>query len=322
MHNERTNRTPSLRHVGLDFVRVTEAAAIAASAWIGSGDKLSADRDATDAMRESLWRIDFAGVVAIGEGEKDGSYGLFKGDFVGHGYNWPGTEASYDLAVDPIDGTTPTVISGPEAMSVLAVGERGSMCSTEEHYMLKLAVGPKVASAFLDLHAPLAENLAQVAEALEKPLDKLTVCMLNRPRHENYIEEIRSLGARLKLIQDCDVSGAIATCREDSGVDAYFGVGGAPEGVITAAAIKCLGGTLLTQVWHDGEAYGPVLSEEALVRGPCAFAATGITSGSLLRGVRWTWRGPVTCSMFCRSESGTVRFMETEHGNKLISQKG
>jgi len=322
-HDERLKKKPSLKHISMDFVRVTEAAAIAASAWVGSGDKLSADRDATEAMRDRFNRLNFMGKVAIGEGKKDGSYGLFKGDKVGcpslsremiqEGMR---DATPYDLAVDPIDGTTPTVNSGPEAMSVLAVAGKDCMHDTEEYYMLKLAVGPRVAAgAYLDLHAPITKNLQQVARALEKPVDKLTVCMLNRPRHEEYIKQIRSVGARLKLIQDCDVSGAIATCRDDSGVDVLFGVGGAPEAVITAAAVKCLGGKFLAQVWRDGTLHGEVMSEEGLVKGPCAFAATGITTGSLLRGVRWTWHGPVTHSMYCRSESGTVRWIETEHGN-------
>jgi fructose-1,6-bisphosphatase II len=313
-HAERLEQSSRLKEISLDLVRVTEAAAIAASAWVGSGDKLSADRDATEAMRDRLNHLNFRGVVRIGEGKKDNSYGLFKGDSVG-----PSSAAAYeyDLALDPIDGTTPTVTSGPEAMSVLAVAERDTMFDTEDYYMLKLAVGPEVAIADIELSLdrPLAETLRSIAAVLCKPITKLTVCMLNRPRHDAYIRDIRRLGTRLKLIQDCDISGAIACCLPEREIDLLFGVGGAPEAVLTAAAVKCFGGRLLAQVWHDGAVKGPVLSEEELVRGPCAFAATGVTNGSLLSGVRWTPRGPTTSSLFCRSVSRTVRWIRTWHGN-------
>jgi len=313
-HAERLQGEGRLKEISLDLVRVTEAAAIAASAWVGSGDKLSADRDATEAMRDRLNRLRFRGVVRIGEGKKDQSYGLFKGDVVGSA---AADAYEYDLAVDPIDGTTPTVTSGPEAMSVLAVARRGAMFDTDEFYMLKLAVGPEVAAAGLDLslERPLAETLAAIAGVLGKPVAKLTVCMLNRPRHEAYIREIRALGTRLKLIQDCDISGAIACCLPEREIDLLYGVGGAPEAVLTAAALKCFGGRLLGQVWRDGVLSGPVLCEEEMVRGACAFVATGITNGSLLAGVRWTPRGPTTASMFCRSLSRTVRWIRTWHGN-------
>jgi fructose-1,6-bisphosphatase II len=313
-HEERLHGDGRLKEISLELVRVTEAAAIAASAWVGSGDKLAADRDATAAMRDRLNRLTFRGAVRIGEGIKDKSEGLFKGEHVGA----PGPDSyEYDLAVDPIDGTTPTVTSGPEAMSVLAVAERGTMFDTDDFYMLKLAVGPEAAAAGIDLSLgrPLAETLRAVAGVLGKPVDKLTVCMLNRPRHEAYIREIRRLGTRLKLIQDCDISGAIACCLPERDIDLLYGVGGAPEAVLAAAAVKCFGGRLLGQVWQDGVLRGPVLGEEELVRGACAFAATGITNGSLLAGVRWTPRGPSTSSVFCRSVSRTIRWINTWHGN-------
>jgi len=313
-HAERLEGDGRLKEISLDLARVTEAAAIAASAWVGSGDKLSADRDATEAMRDRLNRLSFRGAVRIGEGKKDNSHGLFKGDLVG---STDPDAYEYDLAVDPIDGTTPTAESGPEAMSVLAVADRGAMFDTDEYYMLKLAVGPEVAAAGIELslEQPLEDTLQDVAEVLGKPVEKLTVCMLNRPRHEAYIREIRRLGARLKLIKDCDISGAIACCLPEREIDLLFGVGGAPEAVLAAAAVKCFGGRLRGQVWVDGELHGPVLGEEEMVRGACAFAATGVTNGSLLAGVRWTPRGPTTSSMFCRSVSQTIRWIKTWHGN-------
>lgn len=313
-----------MKQVNLDLIRVTEAAAIAGSAWIGSGNKLEADRAATNAMRERLDRIDIAGSIKIGEGKKDCSYGLFKGDFVGKGWEYDENERrvivknfpEMDIALDPIDGTTPTVISGPEAMSVIAISEKDTMYDTDEHYMLKLAVSGYVAKRVnLSLEAPLSVLCEQVADALDKPVDKLTVCILNRPRHENYIREMRDLGVRIKLIQDCDISGAIAAA-DGGNIDMQFGIGGAPEAVVTAAAVKCLKGFFLSKLWSQEKgSYGEVFSHDDLVKSHCSFAATGITDGSLLKGVRWTSRGPTTYSVFMRSESGTVRWVETRHGN-------
>lgn len=302
-----------MRSFNLDLVRVTEAAAIAASAWVGSGNKELADRDATAAMRERLNAIDIAAVVRIGEGKKDNSPGLFGGERVGKATSGP----VYDIAVDPIDGTRPTVNSGPEAVSVIAVGEEGSMFCTEEHYMHKLAYGPAIAAACnLDIRDPLEVNLRKAAAASGKPINKLFVCILDRPRHAHWIKQMRQLGVRIKLIQDCDVSGAISTCRPESGIDICFGIGGAPEAVITAGALKCLRGDFQAQI-ADGNAniQAKVFQIEDLLRGPAVFAATGITDGSILQGVRFTERGPVTHSMSMRSTSGTVRFIETQHGN-------
>ena len=311
-----------MKHIGLDLVRVTEGAAIAASAWVGSGNKLLADRDATDAMRRRLNNMSFKGFIRIGEGIKDQSYGLFKGEEVGNFSSEyePGLSNSpkiYDIGVDPIDGTTPTVTSGPEATSVIAISEKNSMFDTEEHYMLKLAVGaaiPPWKASQLNFSMPLPDICNFVADALGKPVDKLMVCILNRPRHELWIKQMRDLGVRIKLIQDCDISGAIATCLPDGGIDMQFGVGGAPEAAITAAAMKCLNGFFLAQLWNQN-LFGPEMNQDQLVQGPCAFAATGITDGSLLNGVRWTTRGPVTNSVFMRSESRTVRWLTTNHGN-------
>lgn len=318
-HDERVAKPGPLKEIGMEFCRVTEAAAIAASAWVGSGDKLAADKAATDAMEARLEGIEsFAARVAIGEGKKDNAPGLFKGDCVGGAWDMPSDPRCFDLAVDPIDGTTPTANGGPEAMSVLAVAGEGCMYDTEEHYMLKLVVGPSAAGLYLEIDAPLRDTLSKLAEALGKPVEKLTVCMLNRPRHEGFIKEVRHLGARLKLIQDCDVSGAIAACiegEEGHGIDLLYGVGGAPEAVLAAAAVKSFGGNMYAQVWRDGCLRGGVETEENLVKGHCVFVATGITDGSLLKGVRWTRRGPKTHTLFCRSESGTIRWNESWHGN-------
>lgn len=312
-----------MRNISMDLIRVTEAAAISASAWVGSGNKLDADKDATAAMRNRLDKMPIYGSVQIGEGKKDGSYGLFKGDIVGQGFlekdlehpgRVPASYPEYDIAVDPIDGTTPTVNSGPEATSVIAIAEKGAMFDTEEHYMLKLAVSGYVAKRTnLYLSTPVEDLCRQVADVLNKPVDKLMVCILNRPRHEQYIQSMRNLGVRIKLIQDCDISGAIAAV--EGNIDMQFGVGGAPEAVLTAAAVKCLGGFFLSQIWKDGELRGSVMTHDDLVRSHCCFAATGITDGSLLRGVSWGDHGPKTHSIFMRSESGTVRWVETRHGN-------
>lgn len=300
----------------MELIKVTEEAAIAASSWVGSGNKLEADRVATDAMQKRLSRIEgFTGHIRIGEGKKDESYGLFKGDMISgpFGTRW---NEQYDIAVDPIDGTTPTVTSGPDAMSVMAVADKDSMYETDEFYMLKLAVSGYVAKRTnLYLSTPLPELCKQVAAVLDKPTDKLTVCILNRPRHEEWIKQMRSIGVRIKLIQDCDISGAI-TAADGGNIDMQFGVGGAPEAVITAAAVKCLDGFFLSQVWDkDVGLKGDVFTHDDLVRSHCYFSATGITDGSLLKGVRWTSHGPVTHSLFMRSSSGTVRWIETRHGN-------
>jgi fructose-1,6-bisphosphatase II len=309
-----------MNQLSLDLVRVTEAAAIAASAWVGTGKKEEADQAATEEMRERLNQIDFAARVAIGEGKKDESYGLFCGELVGlHRRLYSETHPPrYELCVDPIEGTRPTVQSGPEALSVLGVAEgAGSLMTTEHFYALKLAYGPKIADEIeLDIDAPLAETLTRASRVLNKPVHKLLVCILDRPRHQPFIDELRRLGARIKLIQDCDVSGAVATCRPDSGVDLYYGVGGAPEAVIAACAIKCLGGHIQMQIAEDSGRTkpGPVYQTDDLVRGDCVFVATGITDGSLLQGTRFTERGAVTHSVFMRSRSHTIRWFTTEHG--------
>jgi fructose-1,6-bisphosphatase II len=295
---------------------VTEASAIEASAWIGSGNKEAADKAATEAMRDRLNQMDFAGKIVIGEGKKDHSYGLFEGELLGKFVKDP-RQKSYDIAVDPIDGTRPTVSSGPEAMSVIAVAEEGSLFSTPEFYMNKLAYGPGIAKV-CDLHLtdPLKVTIAKVSKGIGKDISKIMVCILDRPRHEKMISELRSIGVRIKLIQDCDISGAIATCSGESGIDLLYGIGGAPEGVITACAMKCLRGGLQIQVVKkDCTLADPrVYTVDDLVKSHCVFAATGITDGSLLRGVRFFNHALLTHSIFMRSISGTIRWLTVSHG--------
>ena len=307
-----------MRNINLDLIRVTEAAAIAASKWVGSGNKELADKAATDSMRSRLNRIVMDGTIVIGEGEKDESYGLFGGERVGSS---PETSEAiaYDIAVDPIEGTTPTVTSGPEAISTMSVSKSGCMYSTDYFYTRKLAYGPKIKSRVtLSLSDSLDKIVELTAKAIDKELSEVTVCILDRPRHDKDIKLLRELGVRIKLIKDCDVSGAVATCLRESGVDLLYGIGGAPEAVLSACAIKCLGGDFQCQDVNKAENWksvSPVLGVEDLVKGPCVFVATGITTGSILRGVRWTSHGPVTNSVFMRSESGTVRWLEVNHGN-------
>jgi fructose-1,6-bisphosphatase class II len=305
-----------LKDINLDMVRVTEAAAIAASAWVGSGDKKAADHAATEAMRARLNALDIAGRVVIGEGIKDESAGLFAGEIVGLHASRKDAK-TYDLAVDPIEGTRPTVNSGPEALSVLAVAGKDSLYSTREFYMNKLAYGPEIArKTVLSITDPMKKTVTLVSKATGKEPTKIVACVLDRPRHEKLIAELRSLGVRIKLIQDCDVSAAIATCLPESGIDFLVGIGGAPEAVVTACAMKCLRGDFQAQtVSKDGTVSSDILGLEDLVKGPCAFAATGITNGSLLRGVRYVPEGPVTNSVFMRSISGTVRWLTATHGN-------
>jgi fructose-1,6-bisphosphatase II len=303
-----------MKQINLDLVRVTEGAAISASYWIGSGDKESADKAASEAMKNRLERLESSFKVVIGEGKKDNSYGLFKDELYGEGVDG----VCYDLAVDPIEGTRPTVTSGPEAISVCALGERDGLYSTEEYYMNKLAYGPAVAKKIkLSITEPIEQIVKCVALAAGKSLREVMVCILDRPRHADHIARLRRLGCRIKLIQDCDVSGAIAACLPDRGIDVLYGVGGAPEAVLSACAIKCLKGDFQGQLTDkDGKILDDkVLTLNDFVKGECSFAATGITDGSLLKGVRFTNTGPVTHSVAMRSQSGTVRWMTTFHGN-------
>lgn len=307
--------------LSMELVRATEAAAIAASAWIGTGEEDEADRAATSAIRERLNRIPFAARVVIGEERVDHRFGLFYGETVGRRRDCVlhGDGPTYELCVDPIEGTRQTVTSGPDAISALGVTdcERGLMAPEYTH-ALQLAYGPRVARVErLSVDSSLPEILEGASRALGKPVEKVVVCVLERPLHNPVIEELRRLGARIKLVRDCDVSAAVATCLPESGIDLLYGVGHATRAVIAACAIKCLGGAIQAQMTDsDGRPYsGAIYDTKDLVRGNCVFAATGITSGSLLAGVRYTERGTVTHSVFMRSVSGTVRWMTTEHGN-------
>ena len=304
----------------MELVRVTEAAALAAGRWMGRGDKEGADKAAVDAMRVVLQRVPMDGVVVIGEGEKDEAPMLFNGEHIGDG-----TPPMTDIAVDPIDGTTLTALGRAGALAVIAVSERGTMFDPGPCvYMEKLAVGPDAAHA-IDITASVKENLAAVAQAKDVSVNDLTIVVLDRARHGELIEDVRSSGARITLITDGDVAGAIATAWPESGVDILIGIGGTPEGVIAAAALKCMGGEIQGRLWPRDKAertaaldagydLDRVLTGDDLVRGDnCFFAATGITGGDLLRGVRYDHRGATTESLVMRSKSGTVRLVEARH---------
>jgi len=302
-----------LKNLHLDLVRVTEGAAIAASKWVGSGEKELADKFATEAMRKRLNRMDFSAIVSIGEGVKDNSFGIFRGEKLGILRD---KEEDFCLAIDPIEGTTPTSKGGYEAMSVIALGKKNAFYQTDQFYMHKLAAGEELAQAArLSLSDPVHTTIEKAKIALQK---QVTVCVLDRDRHDELVATLREMGCRVFLISDCDVSGCISTCMPESGIDLYMGIGGAPEAVITAAALKCMGGFFQAQACdRSGQAgaIADILGIERLVSGPTIFAATGITDGKLLKGVRYTSKGPVTHSLTMRSESGTIRKIETIHGN-------
>jgi fructose-1,6-bisphosphatase II len=320
--------TPPDRNLALELVRVTEAAAMGAGRWVGRGDKNAADQAAVDGMRLMLDTVQMDGVVVIGEGEKDEAPMLFNGEEVGNG---GGPEV--DVAVDPLEGTRLTALGQPNAIAVIAVAERGTMFFPGAAvYMEKIATGPEAADA-IDLDATPAENVNRVAEAKGKSPRDVTVIVLERPRHEQLIDELRTAGARVTLIRDGDVAPAIAAAHGGiATVDLLMGVGGTPEGVIAAAAIKCLGGALQGRLWprddeerakleEAGFDVGRVLRTDDLVAGENVFvAATGVTSGALLNGVRYTRDGVVTESMVMRSLSGTVRRIEAEHALEKLSR--
>jgi len=308
------------RNLALELVRTTEAAALAASRWMGRGDKNGADGAAVDAMRIVLDSVPMDGVVVIGEGEKDEAPMLFNGERIGDG-----TPMLTDIAVDPIDGTTLTALGRGGAIAVIAVSERGSMFDPGPCvYMEKVAVGPECAGA-IDITRSASENVEAVARAKGESVRDVTAVILDRPRHEELIAEVRSTGARVRLIPDGDVAGAISTAWPDSGADILLGIGGTPEGVITAAAMKCMGGEQQGRLWprNDEErdaalAAGydldKVLTQDDLVAGNnCFFAATGITDGDLLKGVHYDGRGATTQSLVMRSKSGTVRLVNARH---------
>ncbi len=308
------------RNLALELVRVTEAAALAAARWMGRGEKNSADQAAVDAMRLVLGTIAMDGVVVIGEGEKDAAPMLYNGEQVG-----AATHPKVDIAVDPIDGTRLTAEGGNGALSVVAVGERGSMYYPHHLvYMDKIAVGPSCCGV-IDIEASPRVNLRNIARALNRDVNDLTVMILNRPRHADLIEAVRTAGARIRLITDGDVAGALSTCMPNSGIDVLMGIGGSPEAVITATALKCLGGEIQCKPWPRddderqkaidmGIELDKVLTNNDLVQSDDVFfAATGITNGELLRGVRYFGGGATTHSMIIRSRSGTLRMITATH---------
>ena len=308
------------RNLAMELVRVTESAALAASRWVGRGDKNGADGAAVAAMRSVLSTVTMDGIVVIGEGEKDNAPMLYNGENVGDG-----TPPLVDVAVDPIDGTTLTAQGRTNALSVIAVSDRESMFDPgPSYYMEKIAVGPEAVGS-IDITATPTQNLRWIAKAMRESVHDVTVVILDRPRHAELIDEVRAAGARIRLISDGDVYGSIAAGSPGSGVDVLMGVGGTPEGVISAAALKCMGGEIQGRLWprDDGERQAiiaagldpaAVLTIEDLVHGDnCFFAATGITDGPLLDGVRFDARGVTTQSLVMRSRSGTVRRIDAHH---------
>jgi fructose-1,6-bisphosphatase II len=297
------------RNLALELIRVTETAALAASPWVGRGEKDLADGAAVKAMREMINTVDMQGVVVIGEGEKDNAPMLHNGEQVG---NQQGPLC--DVAVDPIDGTSLTANGMNGAISVIALAPRGSMFDPAgAFYMDKIVTGP-AAAAVIDINASVAQNIQAVAKAKGLKVGEITVVVLNRPRHEKLISEIRAAGARIRLIQDGDVAAAIETARPDAGVDLLMGVGGTPEGVITAAAMICLGGSIQGKLNIDGKNSGSVLTTRDLVSSDDVFlAATGITDGELVHGIRYTPFGALSQSIVMRGKSRTVRIINTEH---------
>jgi len=308
------------KNLALDLVRVTEAGALAAARWAGRGDKNTADGAAVDAMRQTINDVTMDGVVVIGEGEKDDAPWLYNGEAVGNG-----TGFKSDIAVDPIDGTSLTANGRHGAISVIAVGERGSMFNPGPCvYMEKMAVGPAGRGA-VDITASYTDNLKELAKRLGKDVTELGVVILDRPRHDHIVEEVRAAGARILSITDGDVAGAIATAWPASGADILFGIGGTPEGVIAAAALKGLGGEIQGRLWPrndeerdaaiaQGYDLSRVLTTDDLFAGEDGFfSMTAITDGEFLRGVRYFDFGAITHSMVVRTKTGTVRLIETVH---------
>ena len=297
------------RNLALELVRVTETAALAAAPWVGRGEKDLADGAAVKAMRAMINTVDMSGVVVIGEGEKDQAPMLHNGEKVGNGDG-----PSCDVAVDPIDGTSLTAQGMNGAISVIALAPRSSMFDPQDRfYMNKIVTGPEAASV-IDIRASVSENIAAVAKAKALKVSDITVVVLNRPRHLVLIEEIRATGARIKLIQDGDVAAAIETARPDTGIDLLMGIGGTPEGVITAVAMICLGGAIQGQLHKDGVTEARVLTTTDLCNSDDVFlSATGITDGELVQGVRYTKFGATSNSLVMRGKSKTVRLIQTEH---------
>lgn len=308
------------RNLALELARATEAAALAAARWMGRGDRNAGDQAAVDAMRLLLDTIEMDGIVVIGEGEKDEAPMLYNGERVG-----TGNPPAVDIAVDPVEGTRLLALGRPDAISVVALAPRGTMYNPgPAFYMNKIAVG-REAAAVIDLDAPVVDNLTAIAHATGKDITELTVVVLDRPRHNQLVADIRAAGARIKLIPDGDVAAALQAALPDTGVDVLMGIGGTPEGVITACALKCIGGTIqgrlapqkpeeIERVKVAGLDLHRILTTDDLVRGDDVFfAATGLTDGAFLRGVRYVPGGAITDSVVMRGRSGTVRRVEATH---------
>lgn len=310
------------RNLALEVVRVTEAAALAASRLMGRGDEKQADQAAVDAMRSALNSLYIDGRVVIGEGERDEAPMLYIGEEVG---NAKGKGPKVDIALDPLEGTTITAKGGPNALAVIAMADNGGFLHAPDVYMDKIAVGPGVPKDMVHLDASPRENLANIARAKNMQVSDLCVCILDRPRHEELIANVREAGARIMLIPDGDVSGVIACAEEKSGVHAYMGIGGAPEGVLAAAALQCIGGFMQGRLLfrNDDEKQrgtragitdlNRLYDLNDLAHGNVMFAATGVTSGAMLEGVRRFGNGAYTHSVVMRSKSGTVRYIEAHH---------
>lgn len=307
------------RNLALELVRATEAAALACARMMGRGDETAADQAAVDAMRRALNRVEMDSVVVIGEGERDEAPMLYIGERVGTGQG-----RKLEIALDPLEGTTICATGGPNALSVIAAAEEGGFLHAPDTYMDKIAVGPE-ARGVIDIDKPPTENMQAIAEAMSVEVPDLTVVILDRPRHEKLIHEVRSSGARIKLIKDGDVSAAIATCSRDHQVDVLMGIGGAPEGVIAAAALRCVGGEIQGRLKPRNkeeveraramgvEDIDGKLQMEDLASGNVAFAATGVTHGDFLKGVRFRSQGALTQSVVMRSQTMTIRYIDAEH---------
>lgn len=308
------------RNLALESVRVTEAAALAASKLVGRGDEKAADKAAVDAMRDALNSLAIKGRVVIGEGERDEAPMLYIGEEVGAG----GPEV--DIALDPLEGTTITAKGGQNALAVMAMADKDGFLHAPDTYMEKMAVGPGVPEDVLDLDAPIEEILKNIAKEKSSKVEDLLVCVLDRPRHDNIIAQVRAAGARITLIPDGDVSAVIATTEAETGIDFYIGTGGAPEGVLAAAALQCVGGSMLGRLVfrNDDEKaradkwgikdYNKIYSTDELAKPDnVMFAATGVTTGSMLPGVRRYANGAVTHSIVMRSKSGTTRYIKSTH---------
>ncbi len=322
----RTPENPD-RNLAMDLVRATESACLAAARWVGRGEKEAADGAAVEAMRLSLSTVAMTGTVIIGEGEKDDAPMLYNGEQVGDG-----SEPFVDVAVDPIDGTTLTAHGKTNALSVIAVADRGAMLDPgPSFYMEKIAVGPESVGS-IDITASPTQNLRWIAKSKREEVQDLTAVILDRPRHEELIREVRAAGCRIRLITDGDVYGSVATCWPDAGVDVLFGIGGTPEGVISACALKAMDGEMQARFAPQTDAernamieagfdLDRVLTQEDLVTGDnCFFAATGLTDGALLRGVRFDRTGARTQSLVMRSRSGTVRMIDAHHKVKKLRE--